>query len=104
MRRSGAPEATRGFGEKYPMSDRIRLWADFIWPRKPAGLKLCPCRFSVPLKLREFVLNPFFNDRERRLRAFWRLLLQFTISSVLWYAASASFALVGRAAFGGGAV
>jgi len=50
------------------------------------------------------VLNPFFNDRERRLRAFWRLLLQSIISSVLWYAASASFALVGRAAFGGGAV
>ncbi|MDQ3926770.1 MAG: hypothetical protein M3272_07300, partial [Actinomycetota bacterium] len=50
------------------------------------------------------MLNPFFNDRERRLRAFWRLLLQSIISSVLWYAASASFALVGRAAFGAGAV
>ena len=50
------------------------------------------------------MVNPFFNARERRLRAFWRLLLQITIYSVLLFVASGSLALIGGAAFGDEAI
>ena len=55
--------------------------------------------------LRELVVSLFFNHRERRLRAFWRLLLQFVIYfgglAVLGVIASVVFALLGGAALGG---
>ena len=52
--------------------------------------------------------NPFFNDQEGRLRAFWRLLLQFTISlisaAVLTSTAYVAFFLFGGEGLGRGVI
>ena len=55
-------------------------------------------------ELRELVVSLFFNHQERRLRAFWRLLLQFVISSVLLYAATELYASIGGATLGDEAI
>ncbi len=62
----------------------------------------------MPGKLRELVVSLLFNYRERRLRAFWRLLLQFIIYlvsvSVLGSIASGGLALSSGAALGNEAI
>jgi len=56
------------------------------------------------VKILHAVTHAFFNFRERRPRAFWRLLLQITISTVLLFVASASLSLIGGAALGNEAI
>jgi hypothetical protein len=54
------------------------------------------------------VTNPFYNAREGRLRAFWRLVLQFTISlisaTLLTSMAYAAFSLFSGKGLGSGGI